>query len=159
MRSSKRKQSLEFPDRNPNIIFKIYLTLCGFVIFGFFIFIGLLFLNSLNVKFPPNSFQILIIFTFLKIWVIIFAYILPLGIIAVGLWSIMYKESAIKMGFTTRFLPYVPPVKLNGIAAITTGIFYLILGLILTWGVTGVLLSLICNQPFCANLPSFVKFF
>lgn len=147
-----------FPDRKPNILIKIYLALCCFVVVGFILFFILFFANNSSLNFPQDSQPWILLVFILKIWGLVFVYILPLGLINLGLWSIIYKESAIKTVPSSTGI-YVPPTKLQGNGAVISGIFYLILGLILTWGVTGVLLGLICKQSFCEHLPTFIKFF
>ena len=142
-----------------NVIIKIYLVLVGFVIFGTLIFLVKTILLNRGVYLKENSPLASLVNIFLTIWGIIFAYLLPFGVINLGLWSIIYKESAIRNPVSVETPLYKPPVKFKGNKAVFAGVFYIILGLMLAWGVTGILLGLLCNTLFCVSLPSFIKFF
>lgn len=149
---------------------KIYIALGAFVIFGLIVFFASILLTSAGYVLPQNSLWANLLFKFLEVWGIVFAYILPVGLINVGIWSILYKESLVRepeatrnyqvfKDLTSKSKTYTPVIKLQGKSAVVAGVIYLILGLVLAWGVTGVLLGIICKSPACLNLPKFIKFF
>lgn len=134
----------EFPDRKLNLLTKLFLATSVFIGIGFIVFILALLLSNAGVQLQ-ESVEVLF-FAFLYFWGLVLAYMLPFGLITVGVWSIHHKEAVIKG-------------PLSGADPIFVGIFYLILGGVLLWGVNGVVVSFLCNGNFCPVLPSFVKFF
>ncbi len=144
-----------FPDHKPFLFLKLYLIQCVFVVFGTIIFIVLLLLDKLGFTFSKNSPLAIPTFIFLKIWLVAFAYVLPIGIINLGLWGIIFKESGIKI---SQYGYYRTPLPLKGGAATVMGVIYLVLGVVLLWGITGVLLGF-CESRVCLLLPKIIKFF
>lgn len=138
---------------------KIFLALVAFDVVGFVVFIISLYLTNAGVVAPPNSFIALSVKYFLTTWGVCFAYTVPLGIISYGLWGVLYKESAIRSPVSVYTPFYRPPVHAKGPAAVALGIFWLLFGIIMLWGVNGVVLSFFCSSyPVCPELPSFIKF-
>jgi len=169
---NQNKVELPLSYRKPNPLIKLYIALGIFITFGFIVFIIKFSLSNSGNTFLENSQWNDAVNIFLMVWGIVFAYILPLGLVNFGLWSILYKESGIENPATTftgihsnpvdlvrGTNTYSPVVKVQGKRAVVAGIFYLILGLVIAWGVTGVLLGLVCKLPVCISLPKFIKFF
>jgi hypothetical protein len=156
---NQQTEQVQFAHLKPNLLIKIYLTLCGFVVIGVIVFLIKTVLSNNGITIPDYSPWSGIINFYLTIWGIVFAYLIPFGISILGIWSIIYKESAIKSPVATLTPFYEPPITTKGNTAVAMGIFYLILGLFVGWGVTGVVLGIMCNSHFCTNLPTFIKFF
>jgi len=165
---------LPLSNRKSNKFIKIYIALGVFIFIGFIVFIIKIMLSNSGNMLIENSPWNNTINIFLEIWGIVFAYILPLGIIYFGFWSIFYKESGIEKPAPIRHYQeitsianyiangrntYKPVIKLQGNRAVVAGIFYLLLGLFIAWGVTGILLGIICKSPVCASFPKSIKFF
>jgi len=160
---------LPLSNRKPNIFIKIYIALGIFVFIGSIVFIVKMMLSNSSNMLIENSPWNNTINMFLEIWGIVFAYIIPLGLINFGLWSILYKESGVEkpaavkhfqeISSLTTGSDYQPVVTIQGKRAVVAGIFYLLLGLFFAWGVTGVLLGIICKSSICTSLPKSIKFF
>lgn len=163
---------LPLSNRKPNLMIKTYLGLGIFIFCGFIIFLLKISLANYGYSMPENSTFNLLVNIFLEIWGILFVYILPLGIMVLGVWSILYKESAIEnpataltgihsspMDLINGTNTYNSVVSLRGNRAVMAGIFYILLGLFLFWGITGVILGILCRSDFCSTFPKFIKFF